>query len=230
MKAMIDICVFGDSIGKGVVLHPQTSRYETIKMNIEKIFGRQKINVKNYSMIGCTVSKALSVIKRHACELMGYKNIFLELGGNDCDFAWNEIAANPEKEHVPKTPIGEFQGLYKQVIEEIRSHGGNPVILTLPPLEPNRFFHWVSKGINKDNILKWLGDVDMIYRWQEMYNIEVMLLATKMAVPIIDIRSAFLKCNNYRDLICSDGIHPNKEGYDLIYKTIGEQYQSQSAV
>jgi lysophospholipase L1-like esterase len=78
--------------------------------------------------------------------------------------------------------------------------------------------------------LKWLGDVDMIYRWQEMYNIEVMLLATKMAVPIIDIRSAFLKCNNYRDLICSDGIHPNKEGYDLIYKTIGEQYQSQSAV
>ncbi|MDD2282912.1 MAG: SGNH/GDSL hydrolase family protein [Eubacteriales bacterium] len=225
-----EICVFGDSIAKGVVLHPITSRYEIIKLNIEKLFGRNKVNIKNYSMFGCTVVKALSLIKRHARELTGYNSVFLEVGGNDCDFAWNEIAANPEKEHVPKTPLGEFKSLYEQVIEEIRNNGGKPTILTLPPLEPNRFFNWVSKGINKDNILQWLGDVDMIYRWQEMYNIEVMLLATKMDVPIIDIRSAFLKRNNYGDLICSDGIHPNNDGYDLIFKTIGEQYQHQLTV
>jgi lysophospholipase L1-like esterase len=72
--------------------------------------------------------------------------------------------------------------------------------------------------------MKWLGDVNMIYRWQELYNVEVMLLATKMAVPIIDIRSAFLKCKNYCDYLCEDGIHPNSKGYELIYRTIAEQY------
>lgn len=225
-----DICIFGDSIGKGVVLHPITSRYEIIKLNIEKLIGRNKVNIKNYSVFGCTAAKALSQVKRHACELTKYSSIFLEVGGNDCDFAWDEIAANPKKEHTPKTPLGEFRSLYQQVIEEVRGNGGKPIVLTLPPLEPNRFFNWVSRGINKDNILCWLGDVDMIYRWQEMYNIEVMLLATKMDVPIIDIRSAFLKRNHYWDLICSDGIHPNNAGYDLIYKTIGEQYLNQFAV
>ena len=225
-----DICIFGDSIGKGVILQSATSRYEIIKMNIEKLFGRNKVNIKNYSMFGCTAAKALSQIKRHAGELTDYSSIFLEVGGNDCDFAWDEIAADPEKEHVPKTPLKEFKSLYQQIIEEIRGNGGNPIILTLPPLEPNRFFNWVSRGIDKDNILNWLGDVDMIYRWQEMYNIEVMLLATKMDVPIIDIRSAFLQRNRYWDLICSDGIHPNNDGYNLIYKTIGSQYQSQLSV
>ncbi|HOJ11691.1 MAG TPA: SGNH/GDSL hydrolase family protein [Clostridiales bacterium] len=222
----VNICIFGDSIGKGVVLQPNTSRYEVVKMNSEKLFGQDEINIKNYSMFGCTISKGLSIIKRHVRELMGYNNIFLELGGNDCDFAWNEIADNPEKQHVPKTPLGEFRELYKQAIDEIHSNGGNPIILTLPPLEPNRYFNWISRGINSDNILKWLGSVDMIYRWQEMYNVEVMLLASKMAVPIIDIRSAFLKCSNYFDFLCSDGIHPNKAGYELIYKTIFEQYKN----
>lgn len=221
----MNFCVFGDSIGKGVVLQPNTSRYQLIKMNLEKLLGRTGISIKNYSMFGCTVSKGLAIIRKHARELVGYRNVFLEMGGNDCDFAWNEIADNPDQDHVPNTPLVEFKQLYGQAIDEVRGNGGRPIILTLPPLEPQRFFDWVSRGINGENILKWLGDVDMIYRWQEMYNVEIMLLASKLSVPIIDIRSAFLKCNNYRDYLCSDGIHPNSQGYSLIYKTIAEQYK-----
>jgi lysophospholipase L1-like esterase len=220
----MELCVFGDSIGKGVVLRPDSSRYESIKMNLENLFGRNDIQIKNYAMFGCTVAKGLSMIKRHAQELTDYKNIFVELGGNDCDFDWNEIAADPDKEHVSKTPLSTFTALYKELIEEIRRNGGKPILLTLPPLDPQRYFKWVSKGINGENILKWLGDVNMIYRWQELYNVEVMLLATQMSVPIIDIRSAFLKCNHYSDYLCSDGIHPNSKGYELIYRTIAEQY------
>lgn len=218
-----DICIFGDSIGKGVILQPGASRYSIIKTGLDKMFGEKGIRIKNYSRFGCTVSKGLSVIKRHAQELMGYNNILLELGGNDCDFVWKEIAENPEREHLPRTPLAEFRRLYKQVIDEITINGGNPIILNLPPLDPQRYFNWVSRGLNTDNILKWLGDIDMIYRWQEMYNVEVMLLATRMRVPIIDIRSAFLKYKNYQDLLCCDGIHPNKEGYRLIHETIVHQ-------
>lgn len=220
----MDICIFGDSIGKGIILQPLTNRYETIKMNIEKMFGRNDINIQNYAMFGCTVTKGLSVIKRHIGELNRYAMIFLEIGGNDCNFEWKEIAQNPEGEHVPKTSIAEFGELYEQIIQEIRSNQGNPTILTLPPLDPGKFFKWVSRGINADNILKWLGDIGMIYRWQELYNLEVMKIAQKLAVPIIDIRSSFLKCHNYGDLICEDGIHPNLEGHELILRTIAKQY------
>src|SRR5699024_3194909 len=108
-----------------------------------------------------------------------------------------------------RTPLTEFRRLYQQLIEEICNNGGKPTILNLPPLDPKRYFEWISRGLNKDNILKWLGDIEMIYRWQEMYNMEVMVLATRMNVPIIDIRSSFLKFNNYRDFLCDDGIHPN---------------------
>lgn len=222
----IDICVFGDSIGKGVVLQPSTSRYELIKMNLGKLLGLNGVNIKNYSMFGCTVAKGLSIVKKHAQELMSYKSVFLELGGNDCDFDWKRVADNPQEAHQPKTPLGEFKRLYAQVIEEVRSNGGHPVILTLPPLEPNWFLNWVSRGINKENIIQWLGDVNMIYRWQELYNVEVMLLASKLSVPVIDIRSAFLQHNNYRDFLSPDGIHPNAEGYNLIYTTIAQQYRS----
>lgn len=74
--SVMNICVFGDSIGKGVVLRPNTSRYEIVKINLERLFGRNEINIKNYSMFGCTVSKGLSIVKRHACELSGYNSVF----------------------------------------------------------------------------------------------------------------------------------------------------------
>ncbi|HZJ57546.1 MAG TPA: SGNH/GDSL hydrolase family protein [Clostridia bacterium] len=218
-----NICIFGDSIGKGVVLNPDTKRYSVMKVDWESLLGGIGININNYARFGCTVSKALSVIKRYTHELMGYSRVLLEMGGNDCDFIWKDVAENPDKEHSPRTPPKEFRRLYGQIIDEIQASGGKPTVLNLPPLDPKRYFNWISRGLNADNILKWLGDVDMIYRWQEMYNVEVMLLATRMGVPIIDIRSAFLKYNNYRDFLCYDGIHPNKKGYELIYRTIAEQ-------
>lgn len=220
----VDVCVFGDSIGKGVVLQPETGRYRSLKVNLEKIFGLEEMAIKNFSMMGCTVSKGLSNVKRQASKLANCRTVFLELGGNDCDFDWSEIADNPHQEHLPKTPITEFRRLYQKLIEEIRSYGINPVIVNLPPLDSKRFFNWVSKDLNKDSISQWLGDVNMIYRWQEMYNVEVMLVAARMGVPLIDIRSIFLKNNRYNELLCDDGIHPNADGYELIYETIKTQY------
>lgn len=220
----INMCVFGDSIGKGIVLEAESSRYVVSKIDLNRIIGQSKIIVNNYSMMGCTISKGLSVIKRHASELASYKNIFLEFGGNDCDLLWNEVSDHPEAQHIPKTSPEEFEQLYTQAISEIRSNGGRPVMLSLPPLEPSRYFQWISRQLNKANILKWLGGIDSIYRWQEMYNLKVVLLAAKLSVPLIDIRSAFLEKHHYKELLCEDGIHPNKEGHELIYKTVAEQY------
>lgn len=225
MADSLNIGVFGDSIGKGIVLQSRSSRYEVMRIDLNKLLGQYNINIHNFSMMGCTVLKGLSIIKRHISKLSGYRNIFLEFGGNDCDFAWNVVAENPDDEHTPKTPLAEFIKLYTQGIEEIRNNGGRPIMLSLPPLDPSKYFNWISRKLNRGNILKWLGSVDTIYRWHEMYNLHSVMLAAKLSVPLIDIRSAFLMNHNYKDLLCEDGIHPNKAGYELIYKTIAVQYE-----
>ena len=57
-----------------------------------------------------------------------------------------------------------------------------------------------------------------------MYNMKVLLLAQKLHVPVVDIRSAFLAQHGYQALLCEDGIHPNRNGHRFIYKTIMQQY------
>lgn len=219
-----NIGVFGDSIGKGIILDSNSEHYGLVKIDLEKVTGQNNIDLRNFSMMGCTILKGLSIVKRHIKEVTGFQNILLEFGGNDCDMDWQAISENPEKDHVAKTPISEFIKLYTQVIEELRRNSGKPIMLTLPPLDPVRYYEWISRKLKKENIMKWLGSVDTIYRWQEMYNLNVVMLAAKLSVPIIDIRSNFLTRHCYENLLCEDGIHPNKEGYELIYKTIAEQY------
>lgn len=224
LRDRLNIGIFGDSIGKGIVLGSSSAHYELVKTDLEEILEKQNISLRNFSMMGCTILKGLSVVKRRMKEVRDCRNILLEFGGNDCDMDWKAISEKPEEEHIPKTPIAEFVRLYTQVIEEIRNNSGSPIMLTIPPLAPEKYYEWVSRKLRKDNILAWLGNIDTIYRWQEMYNLNIVMLAAKLAVPIIDIRSTFLKNHYYQNLLCEDGIHPNKAGYELIYRTIAEQY------
>jgi lysophospholipase L1-like esterase len=221
---ILKICIFGDSIGKGVHL-PDNGHYEKVNLNLNKLIGRDDLVINNYSVFGCTITKALSIIRNHASELGEYDSVFLELGGNDCDFNWQEISDAPNAEHECKTPFGVFEETYQSLIDVIRGNGGKPIILTMPPLVAERYFPWISKGKRPENILNWLGSVASIYRWQEMYNLKVVMLAKKLNVQLIDIRTPFLQNHHYEDKISKDGIHPNEAGYKLIYSTIAEQYR-----
>ena len=42
--------------------------------------------------------------------------------------------------------------------------------------------------------------------------------AIKNDVKIADVRKLFLQQDDYRKLMCLDGIHPNQDGYDLMAK------------
>lgn len=216
------VCVFGDSVTKGVVFDSVRDKYILLKdsfVNMVRNGGNFAVN--NYSRFGSTVSKGLEMLTRHKSELSGSDYTVLEFGGNDCDFDWAEVAAAPDAEHTPNTPIGRFGQLYAAMIAQVRSCGSHPVLLTLPPVDAKRYFAWISRGLNADAILHWLGDVEYIYRWHEMYNLAVCRLSRDMDVPLIDISSAFLETPNYQRLICADGIHPNAEGHKLIGRTVG---------
>lgn len=225
---MKKVCVFGDSIGRGVVL-PDEGRYKILKPE-ELGVKKEECEIKNYSIFGCTVQRALPVVEKHVEELSDYQNVFLELGGNDCDFDWQGISENPEGEFGPKTPLNIFERTYKKVIETILKAGGDLIVLTFPPIVAERYFKWIAKGKNGANILKWLGGPNTMYRWQEMYNLKVLELAIRLGVKVIDIRSVFLEDRHYERLISRDGIHPSKKGYELIYKTIAEQWNGGAAL
>lgn len=220
---MKKICIFGDSIGKGVAL-PDEGKYKIVKPDVVRLTG-EELEVKNYAVFGCTLEKALPVVQRHSAELGQYDSVFLELGGNDCDFDWQRVSDDPEGEHECRTPCGVFEKAYRRLIELIVDAGGNLIVLTFPPIVAERYFKWISRDKNGENILRWLGGTHTIYRWQEMYNLKVVELAKKLNVKLIDIRSAFLRDRHYERLMSRDGIHPNEKGYELIYKTVADEYK-----
>lgn len=220
---MRKICLFGDSISKGVIIDKALNRYATTKKSFANLVSNNEawMDIANYSMLGCTISKGRSLIKRHISEVENCDITVLEYGGNDSDFNWAEIAASPDTEHAPKTPIGEFEQSYREIIAKLKDMGKDIVMINLPPIDEHKYFNWFSYGLNSGNILKWLGGNERkIYEFHEGYNNTVCRVAEDEHIPLIDIRSPFLALDNYSSCLCDDGIHPNEEGHRLIARTI----------
>ncbi len=220
------VCLFGDSIAKGIILDEDSGRYSIGKASFATTAAQALgVILDNKARFGCTIKKGQEIVTRILSSEAKNPPIdyaLLEFGGNDCDFDWQEISKSPEEIHLPKTPIDEFIKIYKQIIEALRSKQIRPVILTLPPIAADSYYKWISKGNpDKDNIMKWLcGNVEYIYQWHERYNSAVWEVASATSCTVIDIRKAFLEDKNYKQLICSDGIHLNLAGHMLARQTI----------
>ncbi len=222
----LSVCIFGDSVSKGVIFDSALKKYTLLRdCFVNRIKRSFPVIIKNYSRFGYTITKGMELMRRHMSELVGYDYTVLEFGGNDCDFNWAEVSAKPDEEHQPKTPVGLFERKYKELIAQVRTCGSRPILLTLPPIDADRYFKWISKGLNPGAILKWLSDVEHIYRWHERYNLAVCQVAQECDVPVIDISSAFLEEHHYQLFLCEDGIHPNEDGHRLISRVIGETLQ-----
>ena len=223
----LNFCIFGDSVGKGVVLS-DTGRYASGSPDINSLTGRDDITLKNYSRFGFVTEKTLWLIEKCGDEIASSDAVFIEVGGNDCDFDWQSISETPDEEHLCKTPPALFEKIYTELLKKAKSFGKKVFALNLPPIVAARYFKNISQraGVCAENVLKWLGSVETIYRYQEMYSIMVEKIARAVDVALIDIRSAFLSDHHYENFICEDGIHPNSKGYELIYKSVIDQYRA----
>ena len=223
----LNFCIFGDSVGKGVVLS-DTGRYASGSPDINSLTGRDDITLKNYSRFGFVTEKTLWLIEKCGDEIASSDAVFIEVGGNDCDFDWQSISETPDEEHLCKTPPALFEKIYTELLKKAKAFGKKVFALNLPPIVAARYFKNISQraGVCSENVLKWLGSVETIYRYQEMYSIMVEKIARAVDVALIDIRSAFLSDHHYENFICEDGIHPNSKGYELIYKSVIEQYRA----
>ena len=68
--------------------------------------------------------------------------------------------------------------------------------------------------------MKYLGDVQHIYRWQERYALAVAEIGSKLNCTILTLRDAFLVARDFKALLCVDGIHPSEKGHQLIWSEI----------
>jgi lysophospholipase L1-like esterase len=212
--------VFGDSILKGIQVDTENKRYcINNHIDIEQISTKHQVVINNYSLFGCTIRKGCLMLQKRIENGKFYDIVVIEYGGNDCDFNWKEIAGNPEAEHAPNTPLDVFFHTCCQIIGILKKNCIVPILTNLPPLEPQRFFDWFCKGLNKDNVLKWLGSINTIYRVQETYSRMIEKIAAATKTNLVDLRSAFLEHRRIDTLLCEDGTHPNSDGQKIITET-----------
>lgn len=84
--------------------------------------------------------------------------------------------------------------------------------MSLPPIDSEKYFDYITREINADNILKWMeGNKQFFTNWHERYNIEVFKLAINNNIPIIDITSKFLEMKNYSELLIAEMIKEHIE-------------------
>lgn len=209
------ISLWGDSIGKGILFDEQRGRYAIYGDNLFSVLKRSlSMPVDNYALMGCTAVAGAERMAR--AQLREGSLAVIEFGGNDCDMPWVDISADPDGDYQPRSPMGEFMQAMRDMVTRARAQGAQPVLVTPPPLDAQRYFDWVSRKLSPERILKYLGDVQYIYRWQERYAGAVRTLAAELGCALYDMRDQFLAMRDLRGLLCVDGIHPNQQGYEFI--------------
>ncbi len=216
------ILVYGDSILKGIQLKTDTQRYcvdnHIDVPSLERAFS---LEIENDSRFGCTVTKGYALLERAIARGQRTDHVVMDFGGNDCDFDWAAVAAEPDAEHLPHTPLPLFTETYRKILKLLKDNGVGAFLTTLPPILAERYLDFITRnGLSRENILKWLGGTETIYRYQENYSRAVEALARETHTPLIDLRGAFLAERRIDELYCADGIHPNTAGQKRITEAL----------
>jgi len=214
--------VWGDSVARGVVYDDSRSRYALSKKSAVKLVAEAlDIVIVNRSRMGMTANEGLDMLKKDLDSGLSADVAIIEFGGNDCNFDWKSISEAPEEKHIPNTPANIYEENLTGIIETVRDAGMRPILVTLPPILADRYFDFISRGgLSRENILKWLGDKNHIYRYHERYSGIISRIAAKYGCKLLDIRTAFLEKWNTDSLFCLDGIHPSEEGQRFIGEAI----------
>lgn len=227
----LNITVFGDSIGKGITT--DNGKIEKLKFGAVELFENQYgIKIDNRSIYGQSLKRVYDkgIIDKYISETdKSVKNIaVLELGGNDADFNWKTVAQTPNIEHGPKTKVKEFSSLYEKTLKDLTTAGIKVIVCTIVPIDSERFFNSVINSLaDKNKVLEFFkGDFNTIHRHQEMFNNEILKTAYSHGASVIDLRQKFLDTNDFKQLMCLDGIHPNAKGHEQIFSAVNEFLQT----
>jgi len=184
------------------------------------------IQVNNHSRMGAVVTEGYQRFVKSPIKPGGI--VVVAYGGNDCDMPWKAVCEDPDALRQARTPLPLFIQTLFDFVKAIRDQGMPPLLVTRPPLDANRYFDWVTRNLSKEVVLRYLGDVAHIYRWQERYAIAVRNVAQAAKCALFDARDAFLEDMGYLNHLCVDGIHINEDGHALITRAIVAQRENLS--
>jgi acyl-CoA thioesterase I len=101
--------VSGDSISKGIVYDEAKGQYAICEGNyVALVQKRLKGMVRNASRFGNTLIRGIGRLGKDIAKDKP-DIVLIEYGGNDCDFDWDDVAANPGIAHEPKTDLSLFE-------------------------------------------------------------------------------------------------------------------------
>lgn len=214
--------VYGDSLLKATV-PDEAMRYHFHLAEVMARYPTERLEVVNRAKMGSTISKGLSLVEHDVQRGMDARWALVAYGGNDSDFDWAGIAADPEGEHKPRTELPEFLTKLKKTVTELVQAGVQPVLMTLPPIDGRRYLDYIcSSGLSRERILQWLGDEGRIYRHQELYSDTVASFAMSEGLPLIDVRRRFLPLRDLPQMIAADGIHLTMSGYRQLFDALAQ--------
>lgn len=220
--------IFGDSIMKGTVYEGGRYRSCCNEVFLPKMEGLG-IALDNRSRFGYTAERGLGLIKKAVAAGERPDYALVEYGGNDCNFDWPAIGRDPDYPHQPLTALGDFEAIMRECIGLLRGAGITPVLMSLPPIDSDKYYEYIiSRGVNRANLLKFLGSPLSMYRYQELYSDAVSKLALSEGLPFVDVRSAFLRCigSPFGRLISGDGLHPTEKGYEIVADCFRERLEA----
>ncbi|MDO4810762.1 MAG: GDSL-type esterase/lipase family protein [Eubacteriales bacterium] len=221
---MEKIYVYGDSLLKATT--PDADFHYHFHWQ-ELLTDRKLPAVVNRAKMGATVQKGTALVQHDLKRGIDAPVALVGYGGNDSDFDWAAIATDPEGMHLPRTPLPQFLQTLAEVTQLLLRDQVQPLLMTLPPIDAQRYLDFICRnGHNRENIMRWLGDVQRIYRHQEMYSAAIARCAWQQHLPLIDVRSAFLSERNLPDMIAADGIHLTMKGYERLFELLCSGVQS----
>lgn len=219
------VVIWGDSLAKGVVWNEARKRHAYCRTTAAEIASeRLNVTIINRAKFGCTAPQGLEMMEREIESGISCDTALIEFGGNDCNFDWKAISERPDEEHLPATSPQEYMESMRTMVRCLLKQGIRPVLMTLPPIDAERYFTFlVGDTLNRENILRWLGDVQQIYRYQEMYSLLVEKIAREFSIGLLDLRSrCLMERTFFRDMLCQDGLHLTEEGQQFIGEQIAE--------
>lgn len=221
------IVCFGDSVTRGVSY--VRGRLRILKDNYPVLLG-ETLAPLGYSIVnkGVFNDNSDGLVERVGADCLDTDAdcVLIEIGGNDCNFHWDEVALHPNDDHEPIVPLGRYLANVRSLVTKLREAGKEAIFLSILPLDPVRYYERISEQ-HGTAIAHWIARRGGIAHWHASYDRSLRELLTAMQVPLIDVRKAFWQNSvspaDFHDLIGDDGIHPTEAGYQLMSDCIATQ-------
>ena len=214
--------IYGDSLLKATV-PDENMHYRFHLPEVMAQYPTDRLEVVNRAKMGATVTKGLLLVEHDVQRGMDARWALVAYGGNDSDYDWAAIDADPGADHRPNTELPVFADTLHETLNALRQGGVQPVMMTLPPIDGERYLSFLCRdNLRRDRILSWLGEPQMIYRHQELYADPAAEIALRENIPLIPVRQTFLCNHRLSQLIAADGIHLTMPGYERLFDTLAD--------